>query len=75
MNNQDPNNEINSYSEYICAGNLILLLYNINYIWIYIGCGTIKQISTDMKNILCDKCSGRIFYKKRTKNPTQYEAR
>lgn len=32
MNNADENNEINSYSEYICAGNLILLLYNINYI-------------------------------------------
>jgi DNA-directed RNA polymerase subunit RPC12/RpoP len=59
MNVEDANNQINEYAEYICA-----------------GCGKIKQISSStMENIYCEKCNGRIFYKKRTKNPTQYEAR
>ena len=40
-----------------------------------VGCGEIIQISSNTLNLLCQNCSGRIFYKKRTTKPTQYEAR
>ncbi len=70
MENPAQNDQPSQSSPYICGSKLIF--YLINFI---IGCGYIQNISSNQNNILCKQCSGRIFYKKRTNKPTQYEAR
>ena len=68
------NSQISEGSPYIC-GSKFIYKFNIFIIFFILGCGEIKYISSNMINLLCSKCSGRIFYKKRTNKPTQYEAR
>ena len=66
------NNSVNDSSEYICGSKYFIALF-----WfIILDCGKIKEISSNTTQIVCEHCSGRIFYKKRQANrPTQYEAR
>ena len=51
---------------YICGGNLIS--------WWELGCG--REVTIKPKQSLrCTNCGFRIFYKKRTRTPMQFEAR
>lgn len=44
------------------------------YIYIFIDCGTEQELKPS-EPIVCRECSGRIFYKKRLRIASQYEAR
>ena len=46
----------------------------VNSFLIHIDCGNEQEIRP-RDNIVCKECNGRIFYKKRMKKASQYEAR
>lgn len=45
-----------------------------NFLIFFVACGCDNEIRPK-ENIQCKECSGRIFYKKRTRRLVQYEAR
>lgn len=52
-------------TEYICGSKWFKLI---------LECGKTSEFKPD-DNLICKDCNGRIFYKKRTRQPVQFEAR
>ena len=62
--NTTNDNSSNTSTVYICGCKFYFIL----------ACGCDNDIRPK-ENIQCKECSGRIFYKKRTRRLVQYEAR
>ena len=64
---QTNQSETNVSTVYICGSKF-------HFSYIQIDCGNEQEIRP-RDNIVCKECNGRIFYKKRMKKASQYEAR